>query len=280
MLAASYAKINLFLEVSAKLPNNYHQVNTVLSSIDLCDYLSFEPLPSPEIKFSCNNPELSSPNNLVYRVASYLLEHYSPKLGVSINLDKRIPIAAGLGGGSSNAASCIKALNLIWNLGLDDAELHKIAAMFGSDINFFLEGGTALGQNRGEQISPIPDIMIADILLVNPNIAISSAEAYHRLTVPSQHQLRTFDPDNLKSTCFNRLESGIRKAYAPIDNLLNDLSEHGAYVAMLSGSGATCFGFFEDGKEMQACRRAFIARGFWTLITKTLSREQLLSNQA
>ncbi|MDD4310640.1 MAG: 4-(cytidine 5'-diphospho)-2-C-methyl-D-erythritol kinase, partial [Candidatus Cloacimonetes bacterium] len=166
MYTASYAKINLFLEITGKLANNYHQVNTVLCSIDLCDFISYSLLDYPEISLSCSNPALSGKENLVFRVAEHLQQRYCPSQGIKIHLEKHIPIAAGLGGGSSNAANCIKALNTLWQLNLPQNDLHEVAASFGSDINFFLLGGTALGTNRGEQVSQLPDIKLEQILLV------------------------------------------------------------------------------------------------------------------
>ncbi|MDD3606727.1 MAG: 4-(cytidine 5'-diphospho)-2-C-methyl-D-erythritol kinase, partial [Candidatus Cloacimonas acidaminovorans] len=208
MLTASYAKINLFLELIGKLPNNYHQVNTILCSIDLFDLLNYELIDSPEIILTCNIPSLTSTSNLIYRVASYVKERFNVSSGIKIHLEKHIPISAGLGGGSSNAANCILALNEMWQLNLSKPQMHKIASQFGSDVNFFLEGGTAKGENRGEVITKLPSIFLNNILLVNPGIEISSAEAYKLAYLPKKQEQRKFDPSNLIGSCFNRLESG------------------------------------------------------------------------
>lgn len=270
MLTASYAKINLFLEVTGKLPNGYHKVNTVLSSIDLCDYISYDLSPRGDISFSCNHEELATPDNLICKIAMHLKDRYRVSAGISIYLDKRIPIAAGLGGGSSNAANCIESLNQLWQLGLSTSEMHAIAAEFGSDINFFLQGGCALGENRGEQISPLPFIDIPRILLINPNIPIASSTAY-KLIGSLNYKSKSFDPARLSSSCFNRLERGIRKAYPIIDKLLVDLSTFGTEVAMMSGSGSTCFGIFKDEARLNDCKAYFDALGMITIRTKTIS---------
>ena len=131
----------------------------------------------------------------------------------------------GLGGGSSNAANCILALNEIWQLNLSKPEIHKIASQFGSDINFFLEGGTAKGENRGEVITKLSPIILNNILLVNPGIEISSAEAYQLAVLPKKGEQHKFNPSNLIGSCFNRLESGIRNAYPVIDNIINSKDE-------------------------------------------------------
>jgi len=271
MLTASCAKINLFLELTGKLPNNYHQVNTVLCSIDLFDMLSYELIESSEIILSCNIPSLVVTSNLVYRVAAYLKECYAVSQGIKIHIDKQIPVAAGLGGGSSNAANCILALNELWQLNLSLLEMHAIASLFGSDVNFFLEGGTAKGDNRGEVITPLPFIFLNNILLVNPGLAISSAEAYKFASVPSKQEQRIFDPANLFSSCFNRLEKGIRNVYPVIDEIIRTIGSFGAKVAMMSGSGSTCFGIFDSENDLQACRQYFNQKGFWTYPAKTIN---------
>ena len=270
MLAASYAKINLFLEVTGKLANNYHQVNTVFSSIDLCDYISYNTTDKPEIAIDSSDSSLAGKANLMFRVAEFLQQHYCRDKGVKINLEKHIPVAAGLGGGSSNAANSIIALNELWQLELGKSTLHEIAASFGSDLNFFLEGGTAQGSNRGEQIQPLPNIKIDRILLVNPKIPILSSEAYRLMTIPDNSELRRFDPRDLGGTCFNRLELGIRLAYNQIDQLIRTIKSYGASVAMLSGSGSTCFGFFDDQEALLACKAYFVDRGYWTRETRTI----------
>jgi len=270
MLTASSAKINLFLEVCAKLPDNYHQVNTVLSSIDLFDNISFEPNPTGRIELTCIVPELSNRNNLVWRVADYLQQHYRVSQGAAIHLDKHIPLAAGLGGGSSNAATCLIALNELWSLHLEARELNTIAAGFGSDINFFLVGGTALGESRGEQITPLPYLEIDRILLVNPRIPIPASQAYGLVKLPQPHELRSFDPHNLSGSCFNRLESGIREAFPTIDDIIISLQQRGADIAMMSGSGSTCFGIFTNTDQLLSCRDYFNSLGYWTWMAKTI----------
>lgn len=277
MLTASCAKINLFLELTGKLPNNYHQVDTVLCSIDLFDYLDYEVIDSPQIVLSCNINQLANENNLIYKVASYLQNEYKIPNGISIKLKKLIPIAAGLGGGSSNAANCILALNKLWQLHLSKAEMHKIAAQFGSDINFFLEGGTARGENRGEIITKMPDIILNNILLINPGIAISSAEAYKLAYLTSKQEQHYFDIKNVYSSCFNRLEAGIRKAYPIVDEVINTLKQYEAKVSMLSGSGSTCFGIFENIAQLEKCKDYFSEKGFWTYRAKTINSDNSIS---
>jgi 4-diphosphocytidyl-2-C-methyl-D-erythritol kinase len=270
MLTASYAKINLSLEVTGKLPNNYHQVNTVLCSIDLCDYIEYELSEKPGILFTCNDPTLQNNNNLVYRIADFLQTQFKVQKGVAIHLTKRIPVAAGLGGGSSNAANCLVNLNMLWELKFSESELHEIASDFGSDINFFLRGGTARGTNRGEQIISMPYLPIDNILLVNPGLKISSAKAYSLVMIPDQSELHSFDSAQWRVTSFNRLEPGIRSVYREVDDILQYLSKNGAKPALMSGSGSTCFGVFDDLDALSECKEYFSQEGYWTYVAKTI----------
>lgn len=274
MLTASYAKINLFLELIGHLPNNYHQVNTVFSSIDLFDELRFVLTKKGSLILWSNLPELNSTDNLICRVGNYLQERYGVPHGAAIELDKRIPVAAGLGGGSSNAALTITALDQLWQLQLSEAEKHEIAARFGSDINFFLVGGTALGENRGERISAMSDILIQNILLVNPGIAIPAGKAYGATELPALGETKQFDPQDPVATMFNRLEAAVRRLYPKVDRLLCELSDFAAVKSMLSGSGSTCFGIFDDVNGLAEARHHFEAMGYFTRITRTISRRE------
>ncbi|HPF09087.1 MAG: 4-(cytidine 5'-diphospho)-2-C-methyl-D-erythritol kinase [Candidatus Cloacimonetes bacterium] len=274
MLAASYAKINLFLEVLGHLPNGYHQVNTVLCSIDLFDSVKYALTKRSTLKLLCSMPELNGADNLVCRIASYLKEMYQIPSGLDIELQKRIPVAAGLGGGSSNAATTVIALNKLWHLDLSEDKMHEIAASFGSDINFFLVGGTALGENRGERISSMSDILIKNILLVNPGIAIAAGKAYGATELPAPGETRQFDPQNPLATMFNRLEPAVRRLYPQVDRLLQEIVAYGAVVSMLSGSGSTCFGIFDDERGMTECQSHFEKMGYYTHITRTISRSE------
>ncbi len=272
MQAVSYAKINLFLEVLGKLPGGYHEVDTLFVSIGLFDVIKYTLTKTQGIKTWCKVPELSTENNLMTRVAGEMWQCYQPAAGLEMHLDKRIPISAGLGGGSSNAANVIRALNLLWKLELTNAQMHVLAARHGSDVNFFLEGGTCFGRGRGEKITAAADIVLDHILLVNPGIAISSREAYQ--LAGTDHQPRSFDPAKPLESCFNRLENGIRAKYPTVDKILKTLTRSGAKAAIMSGSGSTCFGVFEDNDALERCRAEFPADRFRTFATRTVTRDE------
>ncbi len=274
MLIASYAKINLFLEVLGKLPDNYHQINTVFCSIDLHDTLRIALTKKAHLKLWSNVPEMVSDDNLISKMAGYLMDTFKPQSGAEIFLDKRIPIAAGLGGGSSNAAVTLMALNHLWSLQLNVKQMVEIASVFGSDVAYFLHGGMARGTNRGEIIEPLEDSHIRNILLVNPNIMISSKEAYD--LVDMSQECTKKGSFNSAIRYMNSLENGIRKKYKVVDSVLRSLDEFKADVAMMSGSGSTCFGLFCDETSLRACQEYFVGIGYWTRKVKTISKKEYM----
>ena len=166
------AKINLFLEILGKRNDGYHEIETVMQEIDLVDNLQFEEI-QEGVRLNCNDKNIpSDENNLVCKAANLILNECGIRKGVLISLEKNIPVGAGLGGGSSDAAATLKALNLLWKIGLNDAELMEFAAKLGSDIPFFIKGKTALCSGRGEKITPIEVKSEMNYLVIFPHIKI------------------------------------------------------------------------------------------------------------
>ena len=266
----SYAKINLFLEILKERDDGYREIQTIFSLIDVYDRLNFTLTKNRGVKILADTDFLKEEDNLIYKVAVFIKEKYNVKLGVIVDLEKKIPISAGLGGGSSNAATTIIALNNLWNLQFSDHELHEIAAQWGSDINFFLEGSTALGEGRGEKISLLPYQAFDHIFLVNPGFGIPSSEAYNLAEIARDKQdyheiLAIKDPRG----CFNRLESGVKKNYSEIDDIIRYLESEGVIKAILSGSGATVIGFCPDDATANKLSQYYTQKGYWNTITKT-----------
>ncbi|MFC1887810.1 4-(cytidine 5'-diphospho)-2-C-methyl-D-erythritol kinase [Candidatus Cloacimonadota bacterium] len=269
----SFAKINLFLDVLAKRPDGYHDIRTIFSEISLYDTLNFILTKNNEVKILTNKYFVSSKNNLIYRVALFIKEKYNVQDSVEVFLEKNIPISAGLGGGSSNAATTIRALSELWDLNLSNSDMHEIAAEFGSDINFFLAGGSALGEGRGEKIIELDDIFLENIFLVKPSFGISSSEAYKSVQLDVnnnnwQELIRTTDP----GFCFNKLQKGISKIYPEISEIIEFLENNGAEKAILSGSGSTVIGFCPDKKSADWLTNYYSDKGYWNYITKTKRR--------
>jgi len=271
----SYAKINLFLDVLEKMEDGYHKINTLFSEITLHDTIKFSLTRYPEIKLLTEHEGLRRQDNLVYQVAVFIQAKYSVLNGARIVLQKNIPIAAGLGGGSSNAATTIIGLNKLWRLQLSDDEQHQIARRFGSDIAFFLHGYQAIGTNRGEVIEPLTDsdFEIENILLVNPNFHILSSEAYElvKITQPKVN-LKTLLHSKNPELCYNKLEEGILEKYPVLQEIRQALLDNGARKSILSGSGATMVGFFHDIDSCTQAQNNLSKYGFWTHITSTRRR--------
>jgi len=273
VLRNSSAKINLFLDVISVRLDGYHEIRTIFSEIDLYDVLNFTLTKNSAIKILANIDFVSLEKNLIYKVAIFIQKKYNVLNGAKIELQKNIPIAAGLGGGSSNAAQTILALNVIWKLNLSTIEMNSIAARFGSDINFFLSGGTALGEGRGEEIKRLDDLEIENILLVNPGFEISSKEAYEAVNVVKPNSnWKEFLRNKDVNFCFNKLEEGVIRLYPKISKTLNFMQENGAMKAMLSGSGATMIGFCPDRATAENLSEYFTRKKYWNCITKTIKR--------
>jgi 4-diphosphocytidyl-2-C-methyl-D-erythritol kinase len=246
--AFSPAKVNLYLRILGKRPDGYHDLETVMLPLDFGDTMTFEARPGG-IELICNDPRLPTDDtNLIVRAAKLLGVR-----GVKISLQKRTPLAAGLGGGSSNAATTLMALNE----SKSPAELHELAAELGSDINFFLSGGAAICRGRGERVEPVPCKLSASILLVNPGFGISTKWAYEAwakaastLTVKPPEvslllrALAEDDLDGVSRGLFNSLESPSVGKFPVLQLLKEAMGAGGAAGALMSGSGATVFGLF------------------------------------
>jgi len=264
--AFSPAKVNLYLQITGKRADGYHELETVMLPLDLGDTLTFELQPAG-IVLECNDPRLPvDDTNLIVRAAQKLAERFGVTAGAKITLEKRTPLAAGLGGGSSNAATSLVALNNLWNVGASRAELDELAASMGSDINFFLAGGAALCRGRGEQVEPLECRLSAAILLVNPGFGISTKWAYEswkeaaqRLTVapPAVSLLtRALAKNDLDAVCqslYNSLETPSVGKFPVLELLKSGMRTAGATGALMSGSGATVFGLFADTDVAEAC---------------------------
>ena len=271
MLYKSFAKINLFLEVIGKKANGYHQIRSIFSEIDLSDVMDFEE--NNDIIVNCQNEDINPKDNLVYKICLFMQEKFCPNKGIKIDLQKNIPIAAGLGGGSSNAATTIMALNKIWDLSLSLKEQNEIASIFGSDINFFLYGNTALGEDRGNKIVPLDYFEIDNILLINSGQKIPSFEAYALCMEYGQnHNYEKFLQTKNLAYSYNALEKGIANKYFSIKEDIQKLISFKAQNSILSGSGATIIGFFETKEDLIKAKNYFDEKKYWTLYTKTQRR--------
>ena len=269
MLTAA-AKVNLALEVLDRRADGYHEIATVMQTLDLADRLTLEP--SDAVELTCEAPGVpTDATNLALKAAIALREASGASRGVRITLDKRIPVAAGLGGGSSDAAAVLLGLNRLWRLRWSTARLAEVAITLGMDVPFFLRGGVALGTGRGEHLKRIMGAPLA-LVLANPGVAVSTAEAYGRVTRAMYTDgarcdavvaaLATRRPARVAATLYNGLEAAVMPARPEIVRMRAALLAAGALGAVMSGSGPTVFGVARSFEHARQIRQR-MTRGSW-----------------
>ncbi len=260
------AKINLRLEILGRRPDGYHDIFSVMQQIDLCDRIEFHP-DNNGVHLCCEGADLPElEGNLVYEAARLLAEKASKIRGVDINLQKRIPLAAGLGGGSSDAAAVLKVLNKLWGIELPLAELMRLGLRLGADVPFFLFGPEALASGKGEVLQPLPVPLPSWIyVLVNPKFPVSTTWAYQslkmELTTPKTGINIKKIFENIfpvERWLFNDLEASVTLKYPVIQIIKETLMHLGAEGALMSGSGPTVFGVFAS--QESALRAAEVIR--------------------
>ena len=247
------AKINLTLDVLHKREDGFHEVEMIMTTVDLADRVWLRPTTDGKIIIKVS--ERFVPNdrkNLAYQAADMLRRMYSIRDGVEITLDKRIPVAAGLAGGSSDAAATLRGLNRLWKLGLSAEKLAAIGAKIGSDVSFCVHGGTALATGRGEKIKHLPAPPNCWVILAKPAISVSTADIYRNLDVANvQHpdtagMLEALETGNYEKMCEslgNVLEPITMNIHPQVIDLKEKMERFGADAVLMSGSGPTVFGF-------------------------------------
>jgi 4-diphosphocytidyl-2-C-methyl-D-erythritol kinase len=266
----SFAKINLHLEILGKRPDGYHQISTVLQTVSLCDVITFENALSG-IELNMNGlPLPQGEKNLIIRAANGLSREFGNERGAKIGLQKRIPVGGGLGGGSSNAAVTLIGLSRLWKIDIPLDRLELVAASLGSDVPFFLKGGTALGSGRGEIIQPIDDISFEFAIITTPRLHISSASAYAGLNAPnltntaSNRILKVSRAaDLLSGKLKNDFEKTVFAKYPEVERAKMKLTELGATHSLMSGSGASVFGIFDNEETRRTALKALGEETDW-----------------
>jgi len=251
--AKANAKINLFLEVLGKRADGYHDIETIMQEIDLHDDLEFQFIDEDKIilKVEGKYAVSTGPENLVYRSAQLIKTEFKISKGVEIRLVKNIPFGAGLGGGSSDAATCIKVLCKFWNIQTDHQKLCDLVSKLGADIPFFLLGGRCFAEGIGEKLTKLNNFDKHAIVLIFPNFEVSTKDVYKNLTkfdkICSITQI--LNDFNVQKNLFNRLEDSAIQIAPEIKNIKNLLKELGAKNSLMSGSGSSVFGIFSTIQE-------------------------------
>ena len=252
----SPAKINLFLKVVGRRPDGYHEIITLISRIRLFDtvVLAFD---QPSTSVKCSHPGVPEDrSNLAYRAASLFFDTLSIHDGVAISIDKVIPVASGLGGGSSNAAAVLMGLNRHYGLPSSDGELMEIALKVGADVPFFLFGHVAVARGIGNDLEVYEDLPPLSVVLVCPRFEVHTAWVYENLNLgltnsDKNFKMRSFKQDfsRVKHFLFNDLEQVTIGKFPEIKTIKNALLDLGAEAALMSGSGPSVFGLFKDAQQ-------------------------------
>ena len=287
LVVPSFAKLNLGLEVLGVRQDGYHELRTIFQTFDLRDDVAIRPRPSG-VTVTCDDPDVPTDgSNLAVRAAVELQRFVGLARGLEIRITKRIPVGGGLGGGSSNAASVLMALDRAWRLRLGTAGLYPLARRIGADVPFFLFGGTALGLARGDEVYPLRHQVLAHVVVAHLGRPVSTAAVFRRLD-------ERLTPRENSTTIFRFVSRDLEGRALPI--LSNDLEQaaleeapdlaeqvgrirvvlvrEGALLATLSGSGSSYFGVFDDPKRARRARAALAAAGFRAFRGQTLSQDR------
>jgi 4-diphosphocytidyl-2-C-methyl-D-erythritol kinase len=274
MKIISPAKINLRLEVLRKREDGYHEIRGIFQRINLADEIDISLYQGEGITLSCSNPELpQGKENLAYKAAELILSQTKRKAGIKITIDKKIPLSSGLGGGSSNAASVLIALNRILGLNLPSELMREMGKRLGADVPFFLFGKTALATGIGEKLTEIVIKPRLFLVLVNPNIPISTGFAYERLNRELTKRMndtinistKIEDLTDLIPLLSNDFEEAIFPLYPEIKEIKERLIVEGARGSLMSGSGSTVFGIFGSRKEAVRAYQRLRLETHWKL---------------
>jgi len=262
MILKAPAKINLYLEIINKRPDGYHNIESIMHTVSLFDTLKFSLNQNSLIELTCSDKSLPADStNLVYKTAKKMQDKFAVKSGIKIHLEKNIPMGAGLGGGSSDAAAVIKALNKLWDINASKEELENFAKTIGADVPFFLTGGTAQIEGIGEIVKKIQSKTNLTAVLVKPDFGVSTVLAYSKVKFPLTNQRKihkitgvlrdcSFTSETAKDLLFNRFEEFVFPEFSEVERIKKTLESFGC-ASLMSGSGATVFALTSSQKQSE-----------------------------
>lgn len=268
----AYAKINLGLDVIRRRPDGYHEVKMIMQSVGIYDILTFQRADREGIRISLDHAELPcDQNNLIYKAAQLIMDAYGIKSGVEITLNKNIPIAAGMAGGSTDAAAVFHGLNELFGLGMSLQDMKEMGVKIGADVPYCIMGGTALSEGIGEILTPLSAPPDAHLLIAKPDINVSTKFVYENLHADTltdhpdiDGMVKALNEGNLKGITDrmgNVLETVTVKEYPIIDRIKKEMLGGGAENALMSGSGPTVFGIYKEKKAAEKCCEAIREQG-------------------
>lgn len=279
------AKINLSIDVKSKLANGYHSVEMIMQAIDLFDTITVEKV-NKGISIRCAQPYVpNDQRNIAWKAAELFFSECPHKEGARITLKKNIPVSAGLGGGSADAAGVLIALNTLYDNCLKETQLLKLSRRLGADVTFFLTGGTQLAKGIGDELTRLPDLEGIDIVLVKPDFPVSTRWVYENLKLDLVEKrpdtakiigaIEAMDIKSLAQSMENVLESVTVKEHPEIKTIMDKFIEYGALGSRMSGSGPTVFGLFYDTSSAEAAKEKFLKEYTNVYHSRTIGRREM-----
>jgi len=281
----AYAKLNLVLEVLGRRSDGYHDISSIMQTISMHDVVTLEP--ADHIGLKCSLPGVEDRANLALRAAQTLGEAAGCKRGVVIGLEKHIPMGSGLGGGSSDAAAVLRGLNTLWRLGLTAEKLAAIGAGLGSDVPFFIYGGTCLAEGRGERITPLADLQQTWFVLLRPEVPVLSGKtaALYSLLKPAHYSDGAFsttvrrqfesEAERRSLALFNVFERVMPAAFPGLDRYIQEFYHAGASEVHLAGSGPVLFIMLDSGKQASDIQTYLMSRHMESYIVTSVKRQEI-----
>lgn len=271
------AKVNYLLDVIRRRPDGYHELRMIMQRVNLCDDIAITLNDEPDIRVLCGRRGVpDGPGNIAWKAARTMLDISGGDHGAVIKITKNIPVAAGLGGGSSDAATVLMGMNELLQLGLSEQRLMEIGVKLGADVPFFIFKKTALAEGIGEVLTALPPMPKAWIVLVNPGIHVSTAWVYSNLQLTNRGELNRLPGhfttvEDICSVFSNDLEAVTVPAFPVIDEVKQKLLDQGAVASLMSGSGPTVFGLFRDKEGARvACEALSASTGWFVAVAETL----------
>ena len=280
MRIKAYAKINISLDVIGKREDGYHLLEMIMQSIDLYDELNIEKQ-NKDITIKCNKPYVpTDERNLAYKAARLFMEKYQINSGVSININKNIPVCSGLAGGSTDGAAVLKAMNKIFDINASDEELMGLGLQLGADVPYCIKGGTALCKGIGEEVTKLKDFKDKILVLVKPPFGVSTKSVYQEfdLTKARSHPntdvlIKAIEENDLRlvaNNMKNLLENVTLRKHKILISIKEEMKNSGSIGTMMSGSGPTVFAFFDDMLKAQKCFEKMRSKYNDVFITRTI----------
>lgn len=280
MRIKAYAKINISLDIVGKREDGYHLLEMIMQSIDLYDELNIEKQ-NEDITIKCNKPYVpTDERNLAYKAAKLFIEKYQINSGVSININKNIPVCAGLAGGSTDGAAVLKAMNEIFGIHASDEELMELGLQLGADVPYCIKGGTALCRGIGEEVTKLNDFKDKILVLVKPPFGVSTKSVYQEFDLSKARShpntdvlIKAIEENDLTlvaNNMKNLLENVTLRKHKILISIKEEMKNSGSIGTMMSGSGPTVFAFFDDMLKAQKCFEKMRVKYNDVFITRTI----------